>query len=376
MNNRKKILIAPDSFKESLTSEEVIAAVIDGFQNNNKFDFEYVTLADGGEGTTKLITSLLNGTLIETKTKDPLGRLIDTYYGLSGDGKTAIVDVATSSGIELLTQSEKNPIKASSFGTGQLINHALENDVDTIILGLGSSATVDLGFGMLSCLGVKFFDENNVQIDMCSNHLSDVIKIDTTNINPKIMTTKFIVACDVDNVLTGNDGSCHTFAKQKGASPQQIEQLESEFIRLNEQFKKQFIIDLNQIDGSGAAGGIGGSAFAFLNARLVSGSELIIDIGNIESKIEQSNVVITGEGYFDSQSIHGKGPMTIIRLAQKHNKKIIVFCGALDNSILELEELENVAVFPTISKVDSLEATLENAYNNVKYTARSVSKLL
>lgn len=372
----KKVLVVADSFKESLSSFQVGSAIKAGLSTNSNLDIEISTLADGGEGTMELLTQSLNGVIINTRTHDPLGRLINTSFGLSKQYKTAIIDVASSSGIELLEESEKNPMLVSSYGTGELIAKALEYNVETIILGLGSSATVDLGFGMLSALGFESLDEKGQPIDITGATLRQITKIDCTKVNPKLKDVKFKVACDVDNILTGNSGSCHTFAKQKGATPEQIDQLEAEFIRLNQLIIEATAIDLNIVSGSGAAGGIGGSAYAFLDAELVSGSELIIAINDIENKIIDSDIVITGEGRFDTQSLHGKGPMSIIDLAQKHKKQVIVICGSVDNQIYTHSELTGVSIFATITKVDTIENTLADAYNNIKHTATAISNLL
>lgn len=372
----KNVLVVADSFKESLSSYQVGSAIKDGLCNNPNLNIEISTLADGGEGTMELLTQSLNGVLINTHTRNPLGQLINTSFGLSKQYKTAIIDVATSSGIELLEEDEKNPMLVSSYGTGELIAKALEYNIETIILGLGSSATVDLGFGMLSALGFEFLDENEQSINITGATLRQITRIDCTKVNPKLKDVKFKVACDVDNVLTGNSGSCHTFAKQKGATPEQIDQLEAEFIRLNQLIIEATAIDLNKISGSGAAGGIGGSAYAFLDAELVSGSDLIVEVNDLESKVIASDVVVTGEGRFDAQSLHGKGPMSIIDLAQKHNKQVIVICGSVDNQIYAHSKLTDVSIFASITKVDTIENTLADAYSNIKHIATAISNLL
>lgn len=370
----KKVLIATDSFKESLTSSEVANAIMLGLGTD--FEYQVVPLADGGEGTMELIISIIGGELIEIESVDPLGRSITSRYGLSTDSLTAVIDVASSSGIELLAESEKNPEQTSSYGTGLLIEDALNRGVDNIILGLGSSATVDLGFGMLEALGVRFLDADNNPIKIRGGSLHQVCDIDISNINPNIYTTNFKIACDVDNPLTGPNGSCHVFARQKGASPKQIEILESEFIRIGNLINDKFGVDLNEIAGSGAAGGIGGSAYVFFKGQLTSGSDLINSLNNVEEKIESTDIVITGEGRFDRQSLHGKGPMSIIDLGLKYGKQVIVICGSTESDIYSNPQIKNVAIFPTISKVDSLEHTLANASQNIRLVATALSKVL
>ncbi len=370
----KKVLIATDSFKESLSSNEVAKAIQAGLGDG--FEYQVVPLADGGEGTMELITEVINGKLIDVKSVDPLGRTINSKYGLNYETSTAVIDVASSSGIELLSETEKNPFKVSSFGTGLLIADALERGVKNIILGLGSSATVDLGFGMLEALGVKLLDENSNPIKINGESLRQVCDIDTSNINPNIYTTNFKIACDVDNPLTGPTGSCRVFARQKGANPQQIEYLESEFIRIGSLIEKKFGINLNEISGSGAAGGIGGSAHVFLKGQLISGSDLINSLTNVENKVEVADIIITGEGKFDNQSLHGKGPMSIINLGLKYKKQVIVICGSTESDIYNNPQIKDVSIFPTISKVDSLEKTLANASENITLVSTSIAKLL
>lgn len=372
----KKVLIVTDSFKESLSSDQVAAAIIEGFSDQRDYQFEAVGLADGGEGTMELITKSLNGQMLTVQTRDPLGRNIESKFGYSPNSKTAIIDVATSSGIELLSEAEKNPFNVSSYGTGQLIKAALEHRVETIILGLGSSATVDLGFGMLSALGYRFLDDDQKLVEITGGTLAKITDIDLTNVDPRLRSVSFKVACDVDNVLTGSAGSCYTFAKQKGANPDQIEHLEKQFIRLNQLINEKTGIDLNLVKGSGAAGGIGGAAHAFLGGELVSGSDLIVKLNDIENKVMNSDLIITGEGRFDRQSLHGKGPIEIVNLAQKYNKQVILICGSVDNQIYRAPELSSVPIFATITKVDSLENTLADAYANIRHTAQAISNLL
>ncbi len=370
----KKVLIATDSFKESLTSLQVADAIKAGLGDN--FEYQVVPLADGGEGTMELITDIIGGNIIQVESVDPLGRKIISRYGLSEDKTTAVIDVASSSGIELLSESEKNPYKTSSYGTGLLIADALDKGVSNIILGLGSSATVDLGFGMLEALGVKFLDVNNEPVTIKGETLRHVCDIDLSNINPNIYTTDFKIACDVDNPLTGVTGSCHVFAKQKGATRDQIEQLESDFIRIGKLIYKKFGIDLDEITGSGAAGGIGGSAYAFLNGVLTSGSDLINSLNRVEEKVKEADIVITGEGKFDSQSLHGKGPMSIINIGLRYDKRIIVICGSTENDIYTNSQIKDISIFPTISKVDTLENTLNNASKNITHVCTALSHLL
>lgn len=371
-----KILIATDSFKESLSSKQVANAIMEGMSDRRDIEFIVSSLADGGEGTMELLTNCLNGHTVKTKSNDPLGRLINTQFGISGDSKTAIIDVATSSGIELLAENEKCVMCTSSYGTGQLINEALDLNVENIILGLGSSATADLGFGLLSALGVKFLDSFGNLVEPKGSTLKHIERIDIRELNPKIKTVNLKVACDVDNILTGAHGSCLTFAKQKGASKQEIEELETEFIRLSKIIKELTNIDLNIVKGSGAAGGIGGISHAILGGSLISGSDLIIEYNHITDKIINCDLVITGEGRFDKQSLHGKGPMTIINLAKQYEKKCIVVCGSVDRCIYESEKLSDVAIFPSIMTVDSLERTLSESYNSIKHVAKAISNLI
>ncbi len=366
----KNVLIAVDSFKNSMTSLEVAETIKAELQAN--FNCETVELADGGEGTQQIITKALNGQFIEVSSYDPLMRPIRAKFGLSSDQNIAIVDVASSSGIELLENNEKDVLKASSYGTGVLIKEALNYSISELIIGLGSSSTNDLGFGILQALGVKFLDSQNEEIQICGNTLKEIVKIDTSELDPRLENVQIKLACDVTNPLTGENGSCKMFAKQKGASEETIQSLEQQFIRLNQLMITTQKTDLNQLAGSGAAGGIAGGLSNYLGAEISSGSDLINDINNIEQKIKSADLVITGEGRFDLQSLHGKGPMSIIELAQKHKKQVIVICGSVDHEVYHAPALENIAIYPTILTVDTLENTLANAKHGIKAVARNI----
>ncbi|WOO87700.1 glycerate kinase [Mollicutes bacterium LVI A0039] len=369
------ILIAADSFKESLSSFDVGIAIKTGLEKSINCCCEVVSIADGGEGTMELITGILEGAYVNTITKDPLGREIPTKFGLSYDRKTAIIDVATSSGIELLAETEKNPMKTSSYGTGQLINAALEYDVESIILGLGSSATVDLGLGMLSALGAKFLDESGNDIIICGESLKTIQAIDISELNPKLKGVEIKVASDVNNPLVGPNGSVNVFARQKGATDEQIVELEQEFERIGQLLTTQLNNELLTYPGGGAAGGIGYICLMTLNSSLVSGSDLIMDLNRLQDKISKADLVITGEGRFDLQSLNGKGPMSIIKMAKQHQKQVIVVCGSVDNQIYNHEAVAGVPIFATITKVASLAETLSSAKANIEHTSAAIGYL-
>lgn len=370
----KNVLIAMDSFKESLTSLEAAEAIKRGL--GNKFQTEIVEIADGGEGFKEIVTKIVKGHEVEVETKDPLGRDIKSSFGISENKDIAIIDVASSSGIERLKQSEKNPLTTSSYGTGQLIKAALDYNPSQMLIGLGSSATNDLGFGILSALGVKFLDDAGEIVKISGDNLKLIQKIDVSEIDQRIFNVEIKLASDVDNPLTGETGATKVFAKQKGATPQIIEQLEAEFIRLNKMIKEFTAIDLNQVKASGAAGGIGGGLYSFLDAKLVSGSDLINELNQVEVKVKAADIIITGEGKFDLQSLNGKGPMSIINLAQKYQKQVIVICGSVDARIYEVPQVANIVIQPCLLKLDTLENTLANANQSVEIMARNMGILL
>jgi len=372
-----KIVIAVDSFKESLSSMQVARAIEAGFQSVYPHaTYVKIPVADGGEGTVQALVDATKGKTVNVKVKNPLGKEVTSYYGILGDKKTAVIEMATACGLDLLEEDEKNPLECSTFGFGQLILNALDKDITSFILGLGGSATNDAGIGMLQALGVKFLDEEKKEIGFGAKYIQDIKYIDTSKLDSRLLDIKFKVACDVNNILCGEQGATYVFGPQKGLLANQLEELDThikDFAHLCEQtFERKTQI----IKGCGAAGGLGFGLITFLNASLLSGIDIVLNRVNLDQALEGADLLITGEGKMDSQTINGKVPVGVARRAKKKNLKVIAICGALEKGYEEVYDHGIDAVFDTVQNVDTLQNVLLNAKDNVKASAQNIARVL
>ena len=370
------ILIAPDSFKETMNAKEVCKHISIGLKKVLKnVSIISVPMADGGEGTVQALVDSCGGKIIKTEVLDPLQREIESYYGILNDN-TAVIEMATASGLELLGENEKNPMQTTSYGFGQLIEDALNKGVKKFILGLGGSATNDAGIGMLQALGVKFYDCNNKEVEIGAQFLNQIVSFDTTNLNIKFKDVKIEVACDVKNILCGTTGASYTFAKQKGGDLKMIKTLDEYLFNFSTICKKIYKIDNKNIKGAGAAGGLGFALITFLNAELKSGIEIVIKKTNLEEKIKATNLIITGEGKMDSQTIFGKTPIGVAKLAKKYNKKVIAIVGCLDKGYETVYEHGIDAVFDITPINSSFDELKKESKKNLELTSFNIAKCL
>ncbi len=302
-----KIVIAPDSFKESLSSLEVACAIESGFKEvyPNAL-FKKVPIADGGEGTVEALVMATNGHINKTTVIGPLGHKVESFYGVCGDKETAIIEMAASSGLDLVATKDRNPLIATSFGTGELILKALDEGYRKFIIGIGGSATNDAGAGMLQALGVKLLDKNGKEIAYGGENLLKLEKIDISCLDSRILDCDIEVACDVTNPLTGPLGASAIFGPQKGATPQMVKTLDKCLVHFASLVKQELGKDIENQAGAGAAGGLGASLLGFLNAKLILGVEIVIKHTNFRDLVKDADLVITGEGRIDGQSIFGK----------------------------------------------------------------------
>lgn len=369
------ILIAPDSFKETLEAKEVATCIETSFKKVfPNANIQKVPLADGGEGTVKTLVESNNGELIKKRAEDPLGRPICSYYGIINNGKTAIIEMATASGLELLNDDEKNPLETSTYGFGQLINHALQKGVKEFILGLGGSATNDAGVGMLQALGVKFYNKENKEISKGAKEINQITTMDISNLKKKFKDITINVACDVTNPLCGENGASFIFGKQKGADEKMIKQLDNNLSHFATLCEKTFNKSTQHNEGAGAAGGLGFALVTFLNANLQSGIELIMKSVELEEKIKEADLVITGEGKMDKQSIQGKTPIGVAKLVKQYNKKVIAIAGCLEDGYEIVLEHGIDAVFDCTPISADFETIKKNAKKNLELTAFNVAK--
>lgn len=372
-----KILLAPDKFRGSLTAPEVCQAMTDGIRMVSP-DIEVVSLpmADGGEGTLDLLLWYSAGKKIITKVHDPLGRTIEAEYGLSADGKMAFIEMATASGLRLLQPEERNPLKTSTFGTGELIKSAIENGIGNLILGIGGSATNDAGIGMAAALGWQFLDENNQIVEPIGENL---IKIKSFKApfpiggNGVGNGVKIYVACDVTNPLYGINGAAHVYAPQKGADAEAVQLLDDGLRNIYD----VAVRDLqSEQKGWGAAGGLGFGSVMFLGAELKEGVKLLMDFCDFDKHLEDVDLVITGEGKIDNQTLQGKLIGGITQKTSEKNIPIAAICGTLAVEPVELEKIGITYAASILNRPMDLDEALKMGYEGVRDTTYYLVKLL
>ncbi|WP_192987878.1 glycerate kinase [Carnobacterium mobile] len=372
-----KIVIAPDSFKESLTALEAANAIEEGFKQVFP-DAEYVKvpMADGGEGTVQSLVDATKGKIETLTVHGPLGEPAEAFYGISGDGKVAIIEMAAASGLHLVDPLERNPLVTSTWGTGELIQAALSKGVEEILIGIGGSATNDGGAGMIQCLGGKLLDKEGQQIVLGGIGLADLVSIDLSELNPKLKEVEIKVACDVDNPLTGPKGASYIYGFQKGGTAEQVEQLDQNLAHFASVVRQDLKQDIEFIAGAGAAGGLGGALLAVLAAKLQNGGVLVSELVGLENKICEADLVITGEGGINHQTIYGKTPICVAKIAQKYQIPVIAVAGRLSGNYQAVYEHGITAVFSILSEITSLETALEVGYKNIRNTAKNIAAVI
>ena len=373
----KTFVLAPDSFKESMTAKEVCFSMEDGLKKRfPDADFIHVPMADGGEGTMQSLVDATDGHIVDLEVMDPLGRPVMAQYGILGDGETAVVEMASASGIQLVTPQERNPLKSSTYGTGQLIKACLDQGVSKIIVGIGGSATNDGGSGMARALGVQFLDANGQAVAEGGGHLSEVVTIDRSQIDPRLATTKMIVACDVTNPLCGETGASAVFGPQKGATTEMIAQLDANLAHYAALINEQVGLDVKDLPGAGAAGGLGAGLMAFTEATLQRGIDIVIQFTGLEEHVKKADYVFTGEGGMDFQTKFGKTPYGVAKVSQKYGKKVIGLAGNLGEGIEELYQEGFTSIFGIMPGVVGLEEALLTGPKNVERTCHNIAQLL
>lgn len=372
-----KIVLAPDSFKESMTAKEVCQEIEKGLKKILKnIECIPVPMADGGEGTTQSLVDATNGEFFTIDVTGPLGDVVKARFGILGDKKTAIIEMAQASGLELVPREKRNPMITTTYGTGELIKKALEKGVSTILIGIGGSATNDGGAGMFQALGGKLLDKNGNDIGFGGGELSKLDRIDISNLDSRIKDVEIIVACDVQNPLTGKNGASHIFGKQKGANEEEREILDKNLKNFAEIIRKDIGKDVENIAGAGAAGGLGAGLMAFLSAKLKKGVEIVIEYSELEKKIQGADLVITGEGSIDGQTRFGKTPYGVAKTAQKYDIPVIALAGNIGKDIETLYEHGFTAILPILTKVESLDEAIKNGKNNVEYIAETLARMI
>ena len=369
-----KIVIAPDSFKESVSAERAAWAIARGFHEVYP-DAECVCLpiADGGEGTVDALVAATGGRKVTVSATGPLGERVAAFYGISGDGKTAVIEMAAASGLMLTPAARRNPLLATSYGTGELMLAALERGVKAVILGIGGSATNDGGAGMMQALGVKLLDKARRPLPAGGAALAQLAHLDLDGLDARWQRVSVTAACDVDNPLCGEKGASAVFGPQKGATPEMVAQLDAALYHYGELLERETGRAVLTQPGAGAAGGMGAALLGMLNARLRPGIEIVTETLRLDEAVRDADLVITGEGRLDSQSIHGKTPIGVARVAKRHGVPVIAIAGSLTSDYQVVHQHGIDAAFSVLDGIVTLEEALAGADRNLQVTARNVA---
>ncbi|NVD08608.1 glycerate kinase [Vibrio sp. JPW-9-11-11] len=372
-----KIIIAPDSYKESLTAMEVATAIENGFkQVLPSASYIKLPMADGGEGTVQSLVDATGGRIINTAVTGPLGLPVDGFYGLLGDGSTAVIEMAAASGLHLVSPSQRNPLLTTTYGTGELVKAALDAGAKHIIVGIGGSATNDGGMGMAQALGARFVDSQGVELGFGGGALANLATIDLSGLDPRLQHIELEVACDVDNPLCGSDGASQVFGPQKGASAEMVAQLDANlahYAQVIYQTNGKQVIDQ---PGAGAAGGLGAALMGLFAATLRPGIQIVMDAVNFSQVVKGADLVITGEGRIDSQTIHGKTPIGVARMAKQYQVPVIGIAGSLAKGCSVVHQHGLDAVYSVVLGATDLPTALQEAAFNVEMTARNIAATL
>ncbi len=374
---RFRILIAPNAFKESLNAMEAADAIAEGIRKILPgVRLIRMPIADGGDGTLETLVAGTRGRLIQARVLGPLGKRIVAEYGVTGDGRTAIIEMSRASGLALVPPANRNPMLTSSFGTGELIRSALGQKVNTILLGIGGSATVDGGIGALQALGVRFINRLGRPVGPGGKGLATVSRIELDCLDPRLERVRILVACDVDNPLIGTRGAAAVFGPQKGATPKMVKLLDDGLSRLAVHIQSLTGVDVSRLPGAGAAGGISGSFHGLLGAQLRPGSELVFDLLGLRKMLSKVDLVITGEGKIDGQTPFGKGPGALARLAKSHGIPVIGLAGSVGDDIEPLFRQGFSSIFSIVKGPIELEPALRQAAVLLRDRAEQVARTL
>jgi glycerate kinase len=370
-----KIVIAPDSFKETLSAFEVASTIESSFQNVfPEAEIIKIPIADGGEGTVEAMVRATDGSFEFSEVEGPMGNITSAKWGMLGNSKTAVIEIAEACGLHLVQANKRNPMTASSFGVGQLVVAALDKGAKKIIIGLGGSATNDGGYGFLRAIGVQFLDSEGNELNGHFETLSLLSDINFNHIDTRIKNTSIEIACDVDNPLLGEKGASKVFAAQKGASNKMIEELESIMTNYYEIISSQLGSQLNDRPGFGAAGGLGFGISAFINSELKSGINIVLEALNFNQYLLDADLVITGEGRIDSQSERGKAPIGVIKYANQLNCKVIVIAGSVDDPKTFNQKFNVTNSYSIVNAKFSIEKAFEDPYGCLKSVSQKAAE--
>jgi glycerate kinase len=372
-----KIVIAPDSYKESLSALEVATQIELGFKEIfPNAQYLKVPMADGGEGTVQAMVEATQGRVVELEVTDPLGRHITGFYGLTGNGQMAMIEMAAASGLALVPPAQRDPRITTSYGTGELIVAALNAGARHLILGIGGSSTNDGGAGMLQALGVKLLDAQGQQLVPGGAALALLDRIDASGLDARLADCTIEVACDVDNPLTGERGASAIFGPQKGATPEVVLQLDAALKHFAAIIRRDLGVEVDAVAGAGAAGGMGAAMMAFLKGQLRPGCEIIAKAVGLDAAVRDADLAITGEGRIDHQTIFGKTPFGVATVAKRYGKPVIGVAGGLGTKAHVVHDHGIDAIFSVLSSICTLDDALRDAEHNVRSSARNIAAVL
>nr|WKN34237.1 glycerate kinase [Tunicatimonas sp. TK19036] len=369
-----KILIAPNAFKGSLDAVKAAQAIQQGLEHSALHPHcTLQPIADGGDGMLEVMLAQTESKKVYAEVEDPLGRSVKAAYGLIQNGKTAVIEMAEASGLRLLIPEERDPRKTSTFGTGQLVKAALDQGVSEIVVGVGGSATVDGGLGIIQALGGILTDEQGNPVPRGANGLSVLHSLDTSQLDSRLQTCRITVACDVTNTLVG---AAEVFGPQKGASPELVAEIERHFLRYSQLVKSHLRKDITYLPRGGAAGGVAAALYAFLNADLVNGTEYLLAKTGFQAALNQSDLLITTEGALDVQTQSGKGPFYVAQQSKKQGKPVIMLVGSVPKDYSPADYQDYDAIFPIGPRPQSLSEAMQYTAENLERTAYQLGNLL
>ena len=372
-----KIVIAPDSFKGSLTALQVAEAMEVGLRRVfPDATIEKVPMADGGEGTVQSLVDATGGEILTAQVMDPLGNTIDAQYGVLGDGVTAVIEMAEASGLTLVPLNKRDPRVTTTYGTGELIRSALAHGCRKLIIGIGGSATNDGGAGMAQALGAKLLTASGEQIKPGGGHLATLNSIDLSELDPRITETETVVACDVNNPLTGEQGASYVYGPQKGATREMIEMLDANLAHLDKILQRDLSKSVGNVPGAGAAGGLGAGLMAFVDASLKSGIEIVTEAAQLSKRLADADLVITGEGQINFQTVFGKTPVGVAKVAKTHNIPVIAIAGSIADDSDGVYDAGIDAMIDIVPEPMPLETAIENATALTEIAAERAGRMV
>lgn len=371
------IVLAPDSFKESMTAKEACVAMERGIKKvNSNIQCIHVPMADGGEGTMQSLVDATGGEVYSLEVVGPLGNKVKAEYGILGNGEIGVLEMASASGIHLVSLEERNPLITTTYGTGELIKACLDRGVKKLLIGIGGSATNDGGVGVIQALGGRLLDKEGNELGFGGGELEKLDRIDLTNFDRRLKDVVIEVACDVSNPLCGENGASYIFGPQKGASVEMIKILDNNLKHYAKVIKEQFGKDVLEITGAGAAGGLGAGLMVFLNGNLKKGIEIVIEYSGLEKKVKNCDMVWTGEGSIDFQTQYGKTPLGVATVAKKYNKPVVALAGRVGDDIDILYEKGIDSIFGIMRGVTTIDEALKNGKENIERTSENIARLM